>query len=352
MASRKKAVRTANRNTGSVVDTGKTFWGGSSGRWAGERLAAAMKAGRVMGPDELRTLDTLRKDEWVHFDEALIEEGIIRLRGIADLIDAGLVIPVPNAMGRTIFEYEKMTDMNPAEVSLSGIPRTEDDRVEFELGALPIPIIHKDFNINLRTLEASRSRGEALDTTQARVSGRLVAEELERMLFNGGKTFGGNPIYGYTTHPDRNEIDFATAGETWDAAGKTGEEILADVIAMKAALEADRFYGPYWLYLPPNFSTAIDEDFKTNSDRSIRERLMMVDGLRAIRVVDQLATSNAVMVNVSRDVAALVDGEPLQTVQWDIEGGFIVKFKAFQIAVPLIRSTNEGRSGVVHMHTL
>jgi hypothetical protein len=38
------------------------------------------------------------------------------------------------------------------------------------------------------------------------------------------------------------------------------------------------------------------------------------------------------------DVAAWVQGEPLQTVQWDEYGGFEINFKAFAIGVPLIRT--------------
>jgi hypothetical protein len=36
-------------------------------------------------------------------------------------------------------------------------------------------------------------------------------------------------------------------------------------------------------------------------------------------------------------------------VQWDVHGGFQVNFKAFMIAVPLIRADAQNRSGVVHM---
>lgn len=326
-----------------TLDTGRTFYG--SGRWAGERLLAAIQGGRPITPNELRTADTLSKDEWVHFDEALVEEAKIRLRGIADLQAAGLTIPVPNAMGKTVFQWEKLSDMNPAEVSLSGVARTEDDRGEYTLASLPLPIIHKDFNLNLRTLAASRERGEALDTTQARVAGRLVAEALESMLFVGGKTFGGNAIYGYLNHPNLNGVDF-TDNYAWDHASKTGETILADVIAAKKALETDRYFGPYWLYLPAAYSSVVEKDFKAASDKSIRTRIGEIDGIQAIRVVDQLTADNVVLVQATRDVVALVDGEPLQTIQWDIEGGFIVKFKAFQIAVPLIRSDAQGRCGV------
>lgn len=328
------------------ADSGRAFYGGASGRWAGERLLRALKEGRPISPKELRTLDVLRKDEWIHLDNALIEEAKIRLKGIADLMGAGLTIPVANAMGKTIFQWETMTDMEPAITSLSGVDRSEDDRVEFDLNNLPLPITHKDFNLNLRTLSASRERGEALDTTQARVAGRLVSERLEQMLFAGGPTFGSAPIYGYTTHPNRNLGVFASG--VWSGGGVTGEQILADVLTWIGQLEADRMYGPYWLYVPSGFSTKLENDFKANSDKTIRQRLLEVDRLQMISTVDQMPANNVVLVQATVDVVAVVEGEPLQSVQWDVEGGFVIKYKAFQIAVPLIRADADGRSGVLH----
>lgn len=321
---------------------------GSSGRWAGEQLMKALQSGQQISPAALRTLDTLRKDEWVYFDEALVEAAQIRLRGVADLMGAGLVKNVVNGLAKTVFQYEKVTDMEPATVSLDGLAETEGDRQEFELNSLPLPITHKDFYINLRTLMASRERGESLDTTQIRTAGRLIAETVESMLFNGGKTFASMPIYGYTTHPDRNTVDLTTA---WDDPGVNGEEILADVLTMIAAAEADRMFGPFWLYVPSNYSVKLEADFKANSDRTIRQRLLEVDRLERVTVVDQLAEDNVVLVQATQDTVVMVIGENLQTVQWDVSGGFRINFKGFTIQVPLIRSDSDQHCGVVHLRT-
>ncbi len=318
---------------------------GATGVWAGQQFAQALREGRPISAADLRTADALRRDEWVHFDEAVIEEGTIRLRGVGDLISAGLTIPVADALGRTVLEYEKQQDLEDATVSLDGITKSENDRLDFTPGYLPMPLTHKDFWINLRTLTASRNRGEPLDTMQSRIATRKVIEQTENMLFNGGKTFGGYPIYGYTTHPDINTASF---GDTvWDDAGVTGEEILVDVLAMKQALKDDRMYGPYWLYAPGNFETKLDQDFKANSDKSIRQRLLEVEDVSKVTIVDQLADDNVVMVQATRDVVALVDGMAPQTAQWDMVGGFMVNFKVWSIQVPLIRSDYDSRSGIV-----
>jgi uncharacterized linocin/CFP29 family protein len=333
---------------GLVLDDGRTVMRSAGGKWAGERLLRAMSEGRELSSAELRTLDTLRKDDWIFLDQELVKEAVIRLVGVADLKAAGLTQPVANSLGTTIFQYEKITDMEAATVSLDGITRTASDRQEFLLSGIPLPIVHKDFFLNLRTLNASRRRGEGLDATQVRTAGRLVAEQEEKMLFQGGKTFGGLTIYGYTTHPDRNTASFGTNGN-WVQAAKTGENMLADVQTLIAAAEADRMNGPYWVYLPRNYSTVVGNDFKANSDKTIRQRLEELDGILAIRVADQLPSNNIVLVQATADVVKWIQGETLQTVQWDVDGGFQVNFKAWEIAVPLVRSDAQGRSGVVHM---
>ena len=100
----------------------------------------------------------------------------------------------------------------------------------------------------------------------------------------------------------------------------------------------------------PALTGKLETDFKANGDKSIRQRLMEVDRLVNIRVADQLTAGNVILVQATSDVVVLVEGEPLQTIQWDIEGGFRINFKAFAIQVPLIRDDPDGRSGIQHMH--
>jgi hypothetical protein len=92
----------------------------------------------------------------------------------------------------------------------------------------------------------------------------------------------------------------------------------------------------------------MEEDFKAESDKTIRARLLEVDMVNDIRVVDQLPADNVIIAQSTIDVAAWIMGETTQTVQWDLYGGFKVAFKAFAIQVPLIRSDAQGRSGVFH----
>ena len=83
--------------------------------------------------------------------------------------------------------------------------------------------------------------------------------------------------------------------------------------------------------------------------KPIRTRLLEVDGISQIIISDLLPSDNMLMVQSSLDVVAFLDGIPLQAIQWDIEGGMIINFKAFMMGLPLIRSDAQGRCGIVHM---
>lgn len=328
------------------VEGGRSFW--SSGKWATERMLKAMQEGRPLSPSELRTNDTLRNEEWKAFDLALVEGFRTRLRAVADLIAAGLTMPLANAMAKTVLEYDKIGDMDPATVSMDGMARSENDRIEFEAAGLPIPITHKDFFINIRKLMASRLGSEALDTTQIRVSARKVAEEIERMLIIGGKQFQSLPIYGYTTHPNRNTLGFGTGGN-WAAGAKTGTQIVVDIQSMMSKAEEKGFYGPYWVYFSKNASVRMEDDYKEMSERTIRERVTDMDGVAKFTSLDMMPANNVILLQPTPDVVQLVDGEQPQNVQWDVNGGFGVNFKVFAIQVPLVRTDADGNSGIVHM---
>lgn len=320
----------------------------AGGRWAAERFMAAISQNRDITPSELRTLDTLRRDEWIQFDNALTENMQIRLRVVNAMIAAGLTMNVPNGLAKTVLEWETVTDMEAAQVSMDGVARDNYDTVEFAPTQLPLPITHKDWYLNLRRLAASRLRGEPLDVTHSRMAGRKIAEMTEYMTLRGGKTFGGLTIYGLTNHPNRNTASFGTNGN-WAQTAKTGENIMVDVGTAISGLEADRAYGPYWVIVDSLASSKLEEDFKAFSSQTIRQRILSRDNVSAVIVADQMPANAVVVVQATQDVMEMVIGEQPQTVQWDIKGGFQIEFKGFTIMIPLIKVDSEGRSGIFHM---
>lgn len=297
----------------------------------------------------MRTNDVLRKEEWKSLDEKVVQISRERLVGVNDLISRGLVHDLAGqGLGTTVLEHEDASDMTDASMSMGADEQGRQDRIVFDIKALPLPITHKEFKINLRVREASRKKGEPLDTTQVGIATRKVAELVEYTLFNGASayTFGGGTIRGYTDHPNRNTVSLTT---NWDDSPSDGESILDDVLAMKQAAIDAKHYGPFMLYPPTNYDTVLDEDFKANGTITTRERLKEVAGIEDVKVADKLADDNVVLVELAEETARIVNGLDPTVIEWDAKGGLVQFFKVITILVPQIRADQDGNSGIVHL---
>ncbi len=308
-----------------------------------------------MNVNALRTNATLRKDEWEMLDTAVIEVARERLNAVTDLFERGLTFNVPNALGTTVIQHETRSEMTAAEISMDGITRGQNDRVTFAIVNTPLPIIHHDFQITARNLASSRKLGTPLDTTQVEEATRQVAETTEGLLLNGHAAgdilgFGSSTatMFGYTNRTDRNTVSLAL---DWDLDSTTmdGEVILADVLAMITGAQADRMFGPYMLYIPTNYWVTLMDDFKSNSDKTILERIKQLPGIIDVKPADKLADDNVLLIQMTRSNVDMAVGMQPTTIQWETQGGMIMFFKVMSIMVPRIKLDHNGRSGVVHL---
>lgn len=292
----------------------------------------------------LRTNRTLRDDEWELYDNKIVKIAQERLVAVGDLMNAGLRYDLPNALGTTRLEWDRISDMGKAELSMSGVKEGQNDRVLYDLASLPIPIIHKDFTINIRTLEASRRLGQPLDTTQAEYAARQVSELTEELLFRGANISGTNGrIWGYETFPDRN---VGTLTAPWRTS--TGEQIVTDILRMIEAAVADNMYGPYTLYIDNATYIHFGNDYKEDSDKTIMQRVMEIPDLVAVKASSKVSPGSSILIQMTSDVVDMVVGQQPTPIQWDSHGGFKMHFKVMSIMVPRIKSDLNGQSGVTH----
>ena len=294
----------------------------------------------------INTHATLRKDDWKILDDAIVGAAVERLRLVADLRGAGLTFTIPQGMGKTVLETETMTDVNDAITSMDGLRESPDDRPEFELTNLPLPITHKDFMFSARQLLCSRNGGSPLDTTTAELAGRKVAEKVERLTLgrDTGQTFGGGTVAGLINFTSTITYTLTTpVGATG-----MGTQLLADVIAMRTASVAAFHYGPWMMYVAPNWDTYLDTDFKTNSDKTVRERVESINGIVDIRTLDFMQNYDIVLVQMTSDIIRMVIGMDVTTLQWDTKGGMQKNFKVMAIMVPQLRADINGNTGIVY----
>jgi len=298
----------------------------------------------------LRTNDVLRKEEWLLFDRVVVEVARPLLMGISDLVASNLSVPIPDALGTTVVQWETASDMTPAEMDMSGTAGGQRDRQSFNLQQVPLPVIHKDFQLSLRNLHSGRRIGTPLDTSMASVATRRVADLLEATLFNGaslataGSAAGAAAtIYGYTTFTSRNT---GTVTGSWVTAA--GTTIVGDVLSMIAQLQAVNMFGPYRLYVSVAAYTNMLNDFKTYASESTLERILAIPGMLSVKGTSQLTTSTAVLVQMTSDVVDVLDGIQPMTVMWETMGGLMVHFKVMAIMAPRLKADADGRCGIAH----
>lgn len=305
--------------------------------------------GKLVGIPVNNAEATLRKDDWKILDDAIVKAALPRLRAVADLRSQGLVFTIPNGMSKMILETETMSDINDATISMNGVRRGDDDALHFDLGLLPLPIIHKDFTINSRVLAASRTGGSPLDTSLAEAASRKVAEEAEKLLLgvSNSYSYGGGVIYGYTNFPSR--ITKTITDPT--SSGWTPEVLLGEIRSMRQLSQDAYHYGPWVLYTSMAWDEYLDQDFKANSDITVRERILKLTNINDVRTLDYLTGYDMILVQMTTDIVREVVGMDITTVQWSTDGGMLLHFKVMAIMVPQLRADFNGNTGIVHGST-
>lgn len=310
------------------------------------RSFVSVNRGGVLVPELSINAATLRKDEWIQLDEAIVKAAKPRLRAVADLRGAGLQYSIPNGMAKTVLQTETQSDINEAEVSMDGLRESRHDRPQFDLTNLPLPIIHKDFHFSARQIAASRNGGSPLDTSTAELAARRVAEQAEQMLI--GTTsypYAGGTIYGYINHPNINTKDVTDPTES----GWTPATTVNEVLDMRKKSQDDYHFGPWMLYCSPSWDVYMDDDYSTQKgDLTLRERLRRIEGIQDVRTLDYLTGYKLVLVQMTADVARMVVGMDITTVQWETHGGMMLHFKVMAILVPQIRADYNGNCGIVY----
>jgi uncharacterized linocin/CFP29 family protein len=297
--------------------------------------------------NKLRTNNILRKEEWKAFDEAVVDIFRHNLVGIEDLRAAGLTRNL-GGLGTMIDEWEMISDMEEANADMSGITPGQRSQPEFELTGVPIPIIHKDFQINIRRLLASRKLGASLDTTMAEIAARKVRDKLEEMIFNGLPEIRSKQfvVHGYTTFPARNQMPLSGI---W---GQAGADPIGDVLSMIEAMNDNNMNGPYNIYIPRSFWANLYADYDVTKPGTIAERILQIPDIKNIKQVSPLdgsaASAEVVMVQLSREVVDLSIGQDVTNVEWETLGGMQTNFKVMCAMAPRLKRDEENRCGIVH----
>lgn len=292
----------------------------------------------------------LRKDEWEELDRAIVQAAQAPLAMVSRFEGLGLVRRI-NSLGTLIAQYNQVSEMTAANISLSGASGGQKDLVDFDLAGVPIPVIYKEFEINQRYLESSRLLGNGVDVTNGVAAARVVAEKVEDMLINGDSSISlnGDTIYGLTSHPQRN-TDTATNYGGGDF-GTIGN-ILPTFAGMIAAARADNYRGPYGVFVADTQYEQMSHQFY--SDGSGQSALQRVQGLPQISFIDNSAwldDGEIVMVHLSPEVIEIAYVPaywPITNLEWTSGDGMANNFKVMTVFAPIVKTDYNNQSGIVH----
>ena len=298
----------------------------------------------------LNVTATLRKDEWQLLDEAIIQVAKERLVVQADLRSRGLVFTIPNGMGTTVFQTETESDINEAEITMEPFDDAQNDRPQININNLPLPVIHKEFSFGARQIATSRRIGMTVDVSTAQKAARRVAEGVEKLLLGitqtniaASYTFGGGTVYGYNNFPSALTKTFTTP------TGSNGSTTITELLAAREQLTAALHFGPYMIYVGTGWDKFLDDDYDTTTatGRTLRERILQIDGFQGIKRVDYLTGFTLFIIQMTSDVIRTIIGMDMTTVQWPEKGGLKQNFKVMTIQVPQLRSDDNGNTGIL-----
>lgn len=309
----------------------------------------------IATPGNFNVNATLRKDEWLVLDQEILESYRERLTVVDDLRARGLVQNV-GGLGVLISEWENASEITDAAIDMNGEPPAtgKKDRQTFGLTGVPIPVIHKEFDIGERVLMASRQRGASLDVTTGVEASRSCARTVEGMFINGvsgalgASNSDGNTyqIYGLTTFPNR--VQYTTLSD-WSDSGTTPETILDEILLMVAEMETNqRRYGPFALYIPADCSFQFYQDFKAESDKTLMQRVLEDPRIDSVKVADTLAAGNVLLIQMDRTTLDIAEAAPESNIQWASGSGWTNHFQTFAALAPRLKTDFDGRCGILH----
>jgi uncharacterized linocin/CFP29 family protein len=316
-----------------MLTNSETFFGGNPG--AVQRLLA-----NNCDMNVLRTNAILQQDEWKELDKRVVKVATERLIAVQDLISNGLVLNL-GGIGVTMSQFQTESDMTGAVISMEPDSAGSRDNLDYQAANVPIPIIHKDFTIGLRQLEASRRMGSNIDMSTADAASRKVAEAMEDLVIKGsGAKFAGNSIYGYTNHPNRLT---GSATGTWDDI----DNIYDTVLAMLAAAETQKKYGPFNLYVAGDIGANLYRVYDDGSGQTVAQRLQNITPIKSVKVADRWPKGRVGLVQMDSGTVDLAVAQTLIPVEWTTNGGMTTQYKILTALAPRLKPDANGALGVV-----
>lgn len=307
-------------------------------------LKMLQEAGNVSA---FRAATPLPKRTQEVIDQAVGRVGRQRLVIVDDLIKAGLTVPMANWLSIPTLTSHELGEAGAAKQSMVPGGRGERQIMQWTPYTIPIYCTWDDFQFDVREMMAAERVGQPLDTIHVEQATRNVNLSIEDAAINGGPTIGGSAVPGLL---NSNLTYNYASNEAWDVSAHDGSDILADVEGMINVAQAQKFFGPYNLYVPTTYGIKLLDDFKTYGTVSILNRLKEIDtgqGPLNIKTVDRLPANKTLLVQMTSDVVDVIVGQQPIPVSWQPEPGWLYNFVVLACVVTRVKTNAEGNTGIV-----
>lgn len=299
---------------------------------------------------------------WAELDSAVTKAFRQELRAAADL-EAASSYGGFDAMARMTLERQVMSDAGEAFVDMDGTIDGRNDQPLVDLESLPLPITHSDFGFTQRLINVSRSGNMPLDTVMGEQAARKVAESIEDQVIGNvtGITYGtqssgygthraASRVWGYTNFTYRLTKTNFTAPS---AGGWTPDTTFQEVLAALQQLLNQRARGPFILYHSRDWFQYVNRNFAVsggnNAGETLLSMLKKIPSIQDVRLLERLtSTFTLLFVQMTAEVAQMVNGMDVSTVQWEEKGGLEQRFKVMAIKVPRLSADYSQQTGILH----
>lgn len=210
---------------------------------------------------EFRVDAPLTDEQYKHIDDA------VKIAARQAMIGRRLMpLYGPLGFGKQAVTYDSLTEVSDALIDLAWKVSFSEDIVNLARETLPVPVLHKSFRINRRSLEASRSSGAPIDVATAKSAAYKVAKLEDDLIIQGYAADGSNyDIKGLYQVNIANVI----TGSQWTAAP---EDAIVDTAAGIAYLMGVNIGPPYhWVLNPAQYAELLSGGASTFTDSIIMD---------------------------------------------------------------------------------
>jgi hypothetical protein len=194
----------------------------------------------------------------------------------------------------------------------------------------------------------SQKQGSPLDSSLAEDAAFQVGDLLEDVFLNGRSTsliYKAAPLYGLLDFPGTQN---PTIGAAWDASGKTGVQIIEDVLEMILTSTTEKYYGPWALFIPDAWRTVLNRRCYDNDARNVKEVILAIDGVVSCLVAPKLPTNTPLLINLSPQTVQVADGMPIASIPWEGPAPYEdLHNKVIGMRLPRLGQDYNGNCGIV-----